>query len=163
MRRRFRPAGAAAALGLLFAAACAPAEKGPTLADRAAIEATLERYTRGLDELDADLYVSAMAPDGQVVVYDDVFEGPDTLRKLIADEAELRRTDPRTLFHVETNSTIEFLAPDRAEHRAYWFTYSRTGDGPDDLSIIGLGRQVDDLRKIDGEWLIARRTIMDDP
>lgn len=162
-----RPIGLA--LGLILAAsACSPAPSaGPALADRQAIDATLARYTRGLDQLDADLYLSAFAPDGAVVVYQDVFQGEDALRKLVTDEAELRRTEPRTLLHMEANSSVEFTAPDRAVHHAYWLTFARTGAGAEpgsgDLSVIGAGVQTDELHKIDGEWLIVKRTITDGP
>jgi hypothetical protein len=154
-----------AGLGLaLISAACAttpaPTEQLP-LADIQAIEATLERYTRGRDRLDPDLYVSSFAPDGRIVIGADSFEGHDALRAIIEDEAELRLAEPRTLFHLETNPRLEMLAPDHVLHHAYWLTITRADDGA--LGVLDVGSQVDELRKVDDEWLIVRREIGFDP
>jgi hypothetical protein len=70
-----------------------------------------------------------------------------------------RGEPPRTLFHLESNSRIEFQAPDRAVHSAYWWTVSRTADGPAGMSVIGVGSSSDQLQKIAGKWLIVRREI----
>jgi hypothetical protein len=50
-------------------------------------------------------------------------------------------------------------APDRALHSAYWWTVSRTAEGPAGMSVIGVGSSTDELGKIDGKWLIVRREI----
>jgi hypothetical protein len=139
------------------------------LADREAIEMTLERYTRGLDRLDPDLYVSSFSPDGVLMIYEKAYHGRDALRTIIAEEARLRQSQadaghpPRTLFHLETNSTVEFSSPVRAVHHTYWLTATRVGDRPEDLSLLGVGSSVDELRKIDGKWLITRREIRRQP
>jgi hypothetical protein len=139
------------------------------LADREAIEATLERYTRGLDRLDAQLYLSSFAPNGVLMIYETKHQGHDALRKIIAEETRLRQSQrdlgqpPRTLFHLETNSTIQFSAPDHALHRAYWLTASRVGDKPEGLTVLGIGSSSDALQKIDGKWLITLREIRAQP
>jgi hypothetical protein len=139
------------------------------LADREAIEMTLERYTRGLDRLDPDLYVSSFSPDGVLMIYEKAYRGHDALRAIVAAESRLRQSQkdaghaPRTLFHLETNSTVEFASPVRAEHRTYWLTATRTADKPEDLSLLGVGSSVDELQKIDGKWLITRREIRSQP
>ncbi|MGC1457132.1 MAG: nuclear transport factor 2 family protein [Steroidobacteraceae bacterium] len=142
---------------------------GARLADREAIEATLERYTRGLDRLDAELYTSSFAPDGVLMIYETRHEGRNALREIIAEEARLRQSQrdsgqpPRTLFHLETNSTIEFSSAIHAQHRAYWLTASRAGDKPEGLTLLGVGSSSDELQKIDGQWLITRREIRAPP
>jgi hypothetical protein len=139
------------------------------LADREAIEATLERYTRGLDHLDAQLYASSFAPDGVLMIYETRHQGIDELRKIIAEESQLRQSQrdsglsPRTLFHLETNSVIEFTSAVQAQHRAYWLTASRAGDKPEGLTLLGVGSSSDELQKIDGKWLITRREIRAQP
>lgn len=77
--------------------ACAPrAEVGGTalthIADREAIEATLQRYTRGLDRLDSTLYVSSFAANGVLMIDAKRYQGLDALRKIIADETRLRQS-----------------------------------------------------------------------
>jgi len=142
---------------------------GARLADREAIEITLERYTRGLDRLDPDLYISSFAPDGVLMIYEKAYRGREALRTIIAAETRLRQSQkdagqpPRTLFHLEANSTVEFSSPVRAEHRTYWLTANRVGDRPEDLSLLGVGSSVDELQKIDGQWLITRREIRSQP
>jgi hypothetical protein len=155
-------------------AACSPGpgmgDSGSArLADREAIAATLERYTRGLDRLDTELYLSSFAPSGVLMIYETPHQGPDALRKIIADETRLRLSQrdsgqpPRTLFHLETNSTIEFSSADHALHRAYWLTASRAGDRPEGLTLLGVGSSSDELQKIGGKWLITRREIRAQP
>jgi uncharacterized protein (TIGR02246 family) len=135
------------------------------IADREAVEAALSRYTHGLDRLDAELYTSSFAPDGVLVIAGNSRQGHDALRKVIADEAALRAASkgrgepPRTLFHLESKSRITFPAPDRAEHEAYWITISRTADTPEGMQVLGVGTSTDELKRIDGRWLITRREI----
>jgi len=130
---------------------------------------TLERYTRGLDRLDQNLYVSSFAPDGVLMIYEKAYRGHDALRAIIAEETRLRQSQkdaghpPRILFHLETNSTVEFSSPVQAVHRTYWLTANRVGDQPEDLSLLGVGSSIDELRKIDGKWLITRREIRSQP
>jgi hypothetical protein len=139
------------------------------LADREAIEATLERYTRGLDRLDPQLYLSSFAPNGVLMIYQTRHQGPDALRNIIAGELRLRQSQqdsglpPRMLFHLETNSIIEFTSAVHAQHRAYWLTASRAGDKPEGLTLLGVGSSSDELQKIDGKWLITRREIRAQP
>jgi len=139
------------------------------LADREAIEATLERYTRGLDRLDAQLYLSSMTPDAVLMIYETAHRGQAALRQVIAEEARLRQTQrdagqpARTLFHLEGNSSIEFTSALHAQHRAYWLTASRVGERPEGLTILGVGSSIDELEKVDGRWLITRREIRAQP
>jgi hypothetical protein len=139
------------------------------LADREAIEGTLERYTRGLDRLDTELYVSSFAPDGVLIIDAKPYQGHDALRRIIAEETRLRQSQrdlgqpPRTLYHLESNSTIEFSSAAHAQHRGYWLTASRAGDKPEGLTLLGVGTSSDDLHKIDGRWLIVRREIREQP
>lgn len=145
---------------LISACGAAPMGDGPTLADREAVERTLLRYSQGLDRLDADLYVSAMAPDVVIAIDGDERQGHEAMRRIIAEEAALRQDEPRTLYHLEANPVIAFTGPDAAEHHAYWITMSRTPDG---LDVLDVGTSSDRLRKIDGEWLIVRRDIWLEP
>jgi hypothetical protein len=162
------------ALLALAVPACTPgSDAGGTardrIADREAIEATLQRYTRGLDRLDPVLYVSSFTADGVLMIDAKKYQGHDALRTIIAQETRLRQSQqdggqpPRTLFHLEGNSTIEFTSPVRALHQAYWLTASRAGERPEGLSMLGVGSSIDELQKIDGKWLITRREIRSQP
>ncbi len=162
---------------VLAAAVCAAAipagaraEDGPTLADREAIEATLYRYSRGLDRGDAELYASAWAPDGVFAAGNMEAQGHDALKAMaqgVADRREQLAADgepPRQLFHMDANSSVEFDGADHAYHHAYFLTLARSGEGAEtDISVVQIGSTVDELRKIDGEWLIVKRTVSEAP
>ena len=165
-----------AAILLLLVSACTTTSTptsiatGPTLADREAIEATLYRYTRGLDRHDPDLYTSAWAEDCEFDLGTTVLKGRPAMRGIITglidnNAAAVKRGEtPREIFHMDANSRIEFLAADHAIHHAYYFTFRRTGKGLQSTNtVIAIGSTTDELRKINGEWLIVKRTVMDNP
>lgn len=159
----------AASAGLLTAA-CATAPTGDDtvrLADREAILQTLDRYTRGLDQLDPELYVSAWTDDGEVVLYEeDVYRGREALAGYVEHEASLRaearaRGEERIQFHQYSNQLIEFTGGDTAVHRAYWTASSRGPAG--DVQVGFIGRLTDTFVLRDGAWLIQRREVFADP
>lgn len=135
------------------------------LADREAIDATMHRYLVGLDHLDRDLYASTFTTDAVLDIDGNTRSGRDNMRAVVDNEAALRQAardrgeTPRVLFHMETNVHVIFPQPDRAERSAYWITYIRVGKDPEGLSALGVGTSVDELRRVGGEWLIARRRV----
>jgi hypothetical protein len=156
----------------LLATACAPAptpsaDAGLRLADRDAIEATLERYIRGLDRLDAEIYLSAWAEDGEISLYgEEVYGGHEALAAYVIDERAERaaaraRGEGFVQFHQLANQRIEFTGPDTAEHRAYWTASRRGPDGSIEVAFIG--RLVDTFVRRNGGWLLLRREVLSDP
>ena len=136
-------------------------------ADREAIEAVLERYVIGLDRLDADLYASAFAEDGEIVIYEETtHRGHEALRTYIAEvvaamEALEAVGDGRLMFHMHYNQRIFFTGADTAEHHAYWTTTARMADGR--IDDIGVGTLRDTFVRRDGEWKLLRRELFRDP
>jgi 3-phenylpropionate/cinnamic acid dioxygenase small subunit len=165
----------AAVAGLALTSACAtmPAADmaaGPTLADREAIEATLYNYARGLDRLDPDLYASAWSEDAVFDLGATAYHGRDEMRGIITglietNQARSERGEPEHhTFHMDANPRVEFLSADHAIYYAYFFTYVRVGEGQESTTtMVGVGSTEDELRKIDGEWLIVKRTVMSGP
>jgi hypothetical protein len=162
------------ALVLILAAACtgAPdasgdANEGLRLADRDAIQGTLDRYIRGLDRLDVETYLSAWAEDGEVSLYgEEVHRGHAALGQYIVQEKSERaaaqeRGEGFIQFHQLSNQRIEFTGPDTAEHRAYWTASRRRPDGS--IHVAFIGRLVDQFRLRDGKWLLQRREVLSDP
>jgi len=154
----------------LAASACtsdpgAGAAAAQRLADREGIDATMHRYLTGLDHLDRELYAGTFSEDAVLDIDGSLSTGRDAMRKVIDNEIEYRKAQkdrgetPRVLFHMETNIHVTFPDNDRAERSAYWVTYIREGKDPEGLSALGVGTSVDELRRIDGEWLITRRGI----
>lgn len=158
-------------LVLILTAACTgatpDADTGLRLADRDAIQATIDRYIRGLDRLDAPTYLSAWAEDGEVSLYgEDVHSGHDALAEYIVNEQASRAAAQEqgegfVQFHQLSNQRIEFTGPDTAEHRAYWTASRRDPEG--NIEVAFIGRLVDQFVRRDGEWLLQRREVFSEP
>jgi hypothetical protein len=123
-----------------------------TLLDERAIERLMIRY---IDRIDADDPVGAaacFAPDG-VGVYWGEYRG----REAIAERLEGILTRFTATSHHLTN-----LAPvidgDRATSLSYVYAFHRLAGSGDFLHYWG--RWVDELARIDGEWLFARREVV---
>jgi 3-phenylpropionate/cinnamic acid dioxygenase small subunit len=168
--------GAAVLAAALSVLGCATTTSGvatsgePTLADREAIEATLYNYARGLDRHDVELYASAFAEDAVFDLGVTQYEGRDAMRAIItglidgAAAGAERGDPPRQLFHMDANPRVEFLSADHAVYHAYYLTFVRVGEGQGStIQTVAVGSATDELRKIDGEWLIVKRTVMSGP
>lgn len=135
-----------------------------TWEDRVLIEQTLQRYVRGYDANDPDMFASAFAEDGVFEFNSETYIGRDAIRGYIEERNAGREEraaagigDPSArLFHVMTNSVITFTGPDTAEHSAYGMTIGRTTG---ETHISSSGTYDDELARIDGEWLIRRRRL----
>lgn len=163
-------ASGAAMLLAMGGSALAQSAGGPTLEDREAIEATMFRYSRGLDRGDPDLYTSAWTEDGEFIVNGQVaYSGHDELAGVVegvaaSHEATAAEGAMRQLFHMDANASVEFIDADTAIHHAYFLTLARTGEGlGSEIAVIAVGSTEDTLEKIDGEWLIVKREVFNGP
>ena len=137
---------------------------GPALAerteDREAIEALMWRYARALDTWDADAYAAVYTEDGQFGVGENATQGREALRNMIAAFTGGRDSNnpPPQLYHMTTDTWIEFIDETHARHHSYWITMrAATADAPAGVAAVGVG--VDELVKVDGEWLIQLRNV----
>ena len=160
---------------LVLASACRPTSGDQTAAiqnyvDRQAIETTLVRYSTGLDTFDPEVYASAFTEDAEFTMEDTVYRGREEIAGIItgmrASRAE-RAADkdptndpPPIMHHVMSNAVIDIVSADKALHHCYWMTVS---GGPDLYSfrVAAEGRYEDELIKVDGQWLIHRRKIVE--
>ena len=117
--------------------------------DRALIENLQARYLFALDFKDHDLYVTTFTPDGIMDVGNGEIVGREAIKAAVANM-------PGGRHHI-SNLVLQ-IDGDRATGRASWF---HTGnDNPERRNTIGgFGHYEDDLVKVDGEWLFARRRI----
>lgn len=142
----------------------APASPEQELADRAAIEELMWRYVRATDTLDADAYASVFTPDGS---FNNV-EGRDALRGMIASLEEgnagrfARGELPGAgMYHIMSNQRIEFVDADHARVHYYWQTLFGGGAGVEPAPrVAAVGRGVDNVVRVGGEWLIRSRNVM---
>ena len=160
-------AGCMLIVGLAYAA-------GPTdeavlreAQDRAEIEALMWRYVRALDSGDAETYAAAFTPDGQFSSSNgNTTQGREALKKMINDarrsraEREANGEVPRPqMYHMTTDAYIEFLSEDQALHHSYYFGAVVAAGEDTPARIAGPGRAVDELVRVDGQWLIKSRTV----
>jgi 3-phenylpropionate/cinnamic acid dioxygenase small subunit len=152
--------------GILAASVVAAADAASATAaqDRAAIQNLIAKYAFALDTLNADLYASVFAPNAEFTFGGNTYKGRDQIRGIIANIKERRAARPATdgpapkSYHAITNTMIEFVNDHQAHHRSYWQTISGQSSGP--FSVGGMGLYEDTLVKVDDEWLIQKREIL---
>lgn len=138
--------------------------------DRAHIEKLMWQYVRALDTENADAYASVYTPDGQFGTGANAVKGREALKKLINDlhqraaENEAKTGQKRPpMYHVIANSYLEFTDKDHARLEAYWMTVFAAA-GPDSPSrVAAAGREVDELVRTGGQWLIKLRDVAPKP
>jgi len=156
------PHAALLAVSLLATAAASGDESVPLreAQDRAAIEALMWRYQRALDTLDVDAYVAVFTENAQF----GNAQGRDGIRALISGIKAAREKGagpdrPVTpTYQSVNNMTIEFLSADRARIEGYYTAFlDAQAERPARLATVG--REVDEVVKVDGRWLIDKRTV----
>ena len=158
-------------LALIAVAACfgqafaADADVLREARDRADIEALMWRYVRALDSLDADAYASAYTADGQFGAGPNATRGHAALKQMVLDLRSSREERAANgeqvppMYHVIANSRIEFIGENRARFHSYWMTvFGPAGQGTRP-NVAAAGRGVDELVRVNGQWLIESRNV----
>jgi hypothetical protein len=167
---KIRTALAAAAAVLMLA--------GPVLAkqphysksyaeDRAEIEDLMSRYLFAIDYNDWDSYVETFAPDGELTFASGTSKGRDEIRKNVTEFAKgivrFYHTEdgkPAKLRHVVLQTMIR-VEGNRAWGRTLWLEMAN--HGPMDTMKMGTyGIYEDEFKKTNGEWLIAKRNVLNE-
>jgi len=133
--------------------------------DRVQIEKLMWQYTRALDTESADAYAATYTPDGQFGSGPNAVKGHDALKKMIADlrqrtaDAEAKGEKRPAMYHMTANSYLEFIDKDHARMEAYWLTVF-AGQGPNvPVRVAAAGRDVDELVRVNGQWLVKTRDV----
>jgi uncharacterized protein (TIGR02246 family) len=134
--------------------------------DRAQIEKLMWQYVRALDTGNADAYAAAFTPDGQFGSGANAVKGREALKKMISDfrqrtaENQSKTGEKRpAMYHVIANSYLEFADKDHARLEAYWMTVVAAGGPQVPSRVAGAGREVDELVRLNGQWLIKTRDV----
>src|SRR5580658_6699470 len=134
--------------------------------DRAQIEKLMWQYVRALDTENADAYAAVYTPDGQSGSGANAVKGREALKKLINDlrqraaENETKTGEKRpAMYHVIANSFLEFIDKDHARLEAYWMTVFADGGPKMPARVAAAGREVDELVRFNGHWLIKTRDV----
>lgn len=132
--------------------------------DREAINELMWHYARALDTFNPDAYAAVFTEDGQFGSGNMGSKGRDNLWKMVEDlrvgrEKRAAEGNPAApMFHMNTDVWIEFIDETHALHHTYWLTmYGANGDSP--AGVAAAGRGVDQLVKVDGQWLIHVRDV----
>lgn len=134
--------------------------------DRIQIEDLMWRYARALDTENAEAYAARYTPDGQFGAGENAIKGREALKKMINDfkqrtaenEAKTKEKRP-ALYHMLTNHSIEFVDKDHARVNAYYITVSASGGANVPARVAAAGREVDELVRVNGQWLIKVRDV----
>ena len=134
--------------------------------DRAQIEKLMWQYVRALDTENAEGYAAVYTPDGQFGSGANAVKGHDALKKMINDlrqraaENETKTGEKRpAMYHVIANSYLEFVDKDHARLEAYWMTVFAAGGPKVPSRVAAAGREVDELVRMNGQWLIKSRDV----
>jgi hypothetical protein len=124
------------------------------------------RYVRALDTENAEAYAAVFTPDGQFGTGATATKGHEALKKMVNDlrqrnaEKEAKAKEKRPpMYHVVTNSTIEFIDKDHARFNAYWMTVFAAGGPNLPARVAAAGRESDELVRSNGQWLIKVRDV----
>lgn len=133
--------------------------------DRVQIEKLMWQYTRALDTENPDAYAAAYTPDGQFGSGPNAVKGHEALKKMIADlrqraaDAEAKGEKRPPMYHMSANSYLEFVDKDHVHMEGYWLTVFAQ-QGPNvPVRVAAAGREVDELVRVNGQWLIKSRDV----
>jgi uncharacterized protein (TIGR02246 family) len=134
--------------------------------DRAQIEKLMWQYVRALDTENADAYAAVYTADGQFGTGANAVKGREALKKMINDlrqraaENEAKSGEKRpAMYHIIANSYLEFIDKDHARLEAYWMTVFAAGGQTMPPRVAAAGREVDELVRTNGQWLIKSRDV----
>jgi uncharacterized protein (TIGR02246 family) len=133
--------------------------------DRAEIEHLMWRYARALDSFDEEAYAGVYTEDGQFIAGPNPTKGREALRNMIAGIEQGRATRAAAgetitpLYHMTANSHIEFLGPDQARVHTYWLTLAGAAGQENPPRVLAAGRGVDEVVRVNGQWLIKSRNV----
>ena len=63
------------------------------------------------------------------------------------------------MYHMETNTWIEFIDKDHARYHAYYLTVSGDAGQSVPPRVAAAGRSVNHLERVNGKWLIKLRDV----
>ena len=139
--------------------------------DRAQIDKLMWNYVRALDTFNADAYAATYTPDGQFGSGKSAVKGRAALKKMISDlraraaESAAKGQKMPPMYHVLLNGYVSFPTANHAHMECYWLTVFGQEGQKVPVRVAAAGREVDELVKMNGRWLIQFRDVApkDDP
>lgn len=121
--------------------------------DHVAVLRTVAEYCRRCDDGRFDEFGLLFAPDARLVVRGEVTVGRDAVRDAIA----ALQTPDRRGRHMVANVVVD-LDGDRATVESDFVFFRPNAAGT--LDAVNTGRYLDELARVDGEWLFTCREIV---
>jgi hypothetical protein len=135
--------------------------------DRAQIEDLMARYLFAIDYDDWDAYVGTFAEDGELEFASGTSKGRPAIREMVTKFAtgigRFYHTEdgkPAKLRHVILQSVIR-VEGDHAWARSLWLEMANHGPG-DTMKMGTYGIYEDELKKVKGQWLFAKRRVLNE-
>lgn len=124
------------------------------------------QYVRALERENPDAYAATYTPDGPFGSGGNAVKGPDALKKMISDlrqraaDTEAKTAQkPAPMHHMLLNSELVFPEKDHAHMEAYWMTVFGQARPNVPVRVAAAGREVDELVRVNGQWLIKTRDV----
>ncbi len=134
--------------------------------DRVQITKLMWDYARALDTGNVEAYVATFTEDGQFGRGANAVKGRDALRKMMGafrkspPEGQVDSPQMPSLYHMTANHYIEFIDKDHAIFHGYWLAFVAGSGENSQPTIAGVGREVNELVRVNGKWLIQVRDII---
>ncbi len=136
--------------------------------DRARIEDLMGRYMFAFDWQDGDAYAATFTEDGVLEFAGGIEQGRAELKQVMVDMAAREAAKAAASFpprrhrvrHYVSNLVLE-IDGDRARSTSYWWEFNN--DARAGRPYLGTyGHYEDELVRVDGEWLFAKRKIFNE-
>jgi len=132
--------------------------------DRQAIDEVMWRYARALDTGNAEAYAALYTEDGQFGTGANATKGREALKKMIGGARQApangQPAAPRPqLYHTTANHQIVFIDKDHARIDAYHITMAAGSGRETPPRVAGAGRSIDELERVNGQWLLKSRNV----
>ncbi len=135
--------------------------------DREQIKELMWNYARALDTGNIDAFVALFTEDGQFGRGETAVKGRKALLEMmgafkksptVGQQGNIQRTG--SMYHMTANHYIEFKDKDHAVYHGYWVAFISGGEQNAQPTIVGVGREVNEVVRVGGKWLIQMRDIM---
>ena len=149
--------------GAVFTASKSDSDVLRETRDRQEIDEVMWRYARALDTGNAEAYAALYTPDGQFSAGGNATKGRDALKQMIAGTGRAGGAQPAAprpqLYHTTANHQIVFTGKDSARIDAYHITVAAGSGRETPPRVAGVGRSIDELVRVNGQWLIKSRNV----
>jgi uncharacterized protein (TIGR02246 family) len=149
--------------GAVFTASKSDSDVVRETRDRQEIDEVMWRYARALDTGNAEAYAALYTPDGQFSAGGNATKGRDALKQMIAGTGRAGGAQPAAprpqLYHTTANHQIVFTSKDSARIDAYHITVAAGSGRETPPRVAGVGRSIDELVRVNGQWLIKSRNV----